>query len=128
MKINGTLVVKGDLTISGPGNEIVAKKNFPALVVDNKLKIKDTGTLSIDGYAQIKDKVDVLSSASNAVLNVTGALWMNDYNIDIDSGANVNIAINASPDKAAIELWTSPGNAKRWTPAAAAFYKSIERL
>jgi len=31
------------------------------------------------------------------------------------------------PDKAAIEIWPELGTAQRWSPAAGAFFKGIER-
>lgn len=42
-----------------------------------------------------------------------------------ESGSN--ITVTAAPAKAAVEVWSSIGNAQKWGQASGAFYKSIER-
>jgi hypothetical protein len=35
--------------------------------------------------------------------------------------------ITAAPSRASIQTWPEPGTAQRWSPAAGAFFKGIER-
>lgn len=124
--IRGTLIVNNDLKIRGRGNIIIASKNFPALVVSNKLKIYDQGQLSIEGLVQIRDAIEG-SSAVGMNLSVSGAVFIRDHNIDgLESLLN-SIVFNASPNKAAIQRWYADGTVTHWSPAAAAFFKSITR-
>ncbi|MFA5252382.1 MAG: hypothetical protein WC454_07345 [Phycisphaerae bacterium] len=127
--VNGTLVVTGELEIKGSGNSITAMKNFPALVVGDKLQMHDNAQLTITGLAQIKDKVERTGSTMGASLSVVGALFIRDYDIDgFESSASNIINVTAAPDKAAVEIWSSTGTVlKRWSPAGGAFFKSIKR-
>lgn len=120
--VTGTLVVKSNLEVKGKGNRITAMKNFPAVIVDGKLKMYDDAQLVITGLTQIKDKVEHTGSAG-AELSVRGALFILDGGIsNIDT-----INVTAAPDKAAIEIWPAPAAAQRWSPAAGAFFKEIKR-
>jgi cytoskeletal protein CcmA (bactofilin family) len=123
VSVNGTLVVNGDLIITGANNTIVAYKSFPALVVNGQLRIEQSGQLTINGLAQVES---MFVGGDAADITMLGALFVN-------SGLNVspmysgNINITAVPNKAAIEIWPEPGTAQRWSPAAGAFFKGIER-
>lgn len=127
--IAGTLVVSGTLTINNMVNVITARKNFPALIVDSKLIFNDASGLIVNGLAQIKDKIEGsgASGASNVRLTVVGALFIKNNNIDGLGSATNSIKFTASADRAAIEIWPSPGNPLRWSPAAGAFFRNIER-
>lgn len=124
--INGTLVVEDDLIIQGRGNSITATKNFPAVIVGHNLEMNDDAQLAITGLAQID--YDVKHYGGNGTsLTVLGALFINYSDFDGFESSNDIIVITAAPDKAAIEVWPTAGNAVRWSPAAGAFFKSIQR-
>ena len=124
--INGTLIVHNDLKIRGSGNTIIAKKNFPALIVDGKLKPYDQSQLSVEGLVQIKDRIEG-DNAEGINLSVTGAVFIKDNNIDKLESLLNSVVFMASPNKAAIQLWRSDGTVTHWSPAAGAFFKSITR-
>ena len=124
--INGTLIVKGDLKIRGRGNMIIAKKNFPALIIAAKLQMEDQGQLSVEGLVQVKKEIEG-SAAVGVNLSVTGAVFIKDGNIDGLESVSNSIIFTASPNKAAIQLWRSDGTVTHWSPAAGAFFKSITR-
>ncbi len=126
--INGTLVVKDDLTFDGNEAAIVAitpLKNFPALLVgQNIIMLNNNLTLSITGFAQVDGHID-MGDKTGSSINVLGALYVLGGGIMNTTGCIVEIT--AAPDKAAIEIWPEPGTAQRWSPAAGAFFKGIER-
>jgi hypothetical protein len=126
--VNGTLVVNGNLEIRGRGNSITAKENFnlPAVVVDGKLQLYGNGQVTITGLAQIKTKVEH-SGINGADFIVSGALFIQDGGLDGFLILSNHITVTAAPDKAAIEVWPSPGNPKPWSPVGGAFFKSIGR-
>jgi len=125
--INGTLVVGGDLTISGINNVITAQPNFPALVVGGQVLIKDGSSLVINGLAQIRGPIAFEPGVINANIQVTGGLFINSGGIEGITSSSVVVSITAAPAIASIETWTVDGTSKRWRPAAGAFYRSIER-
>ena len=131
VNINGMLMVKGDLKISGANNTITAVKNFPALLVTGELLIEDGGRLVVNGLAQLKRGLQFSSGAENAHINVSGGLFLIEDDIDgLNPAANPvtnSVEITAAPAIAAIEIWPTPGNPVRWSPAAGAFFRSIER-
>jgi len=126
--INGTLVVKDDLTFDGNEGATVAitpLKNFPALLVgQNIIMLNNNLTLSITGFAQVDGHID-MGDKTGSSINVLGALYVLGGGIMNTTGCIVEIT--AAPDKAAIEIWPEPGTAQRWSPAAGAFFKGIER-
>lgn len=126
--VNGTLVVDGNLTVSAGNNTITAVKNFPALLVNGELLITDGGQLQIDGLAVISQGVSIDPNAVNFALTVVGGLFIQAGGIDVESGSPGSIDITAAPAKAALQTWPSPGSADRWTQAADAFFKSIEKI
>ena len=123
VSVNGTLVVNGDLIITGANNTIVAYKSFPALVVNGQLRIEQSGQLTINGLAQVES---MFLGNDAADITILGALFVNS-GLNVSSMYSGNINITAAPDKAAIEIWPTAGNAVRWSPAAGAFFKGIER-
>jgi hypothetical protein len=70
--IVGTLVVDGDLRISGI-NSVTAVKNFPAVMVDGDLIIEPGGELVVNGLVIVERVLEI--SADGGKLNVTGALF-----------------------------------------------------
>jgi hypothetical protein len=128
VNVNGTLVVKDNLTIKSTGNSITAVKNFPAVVVGGELQISGNAQLAITGLAQIKSKVKRVGSFSGAELSVSGALFIEDGGFDAFVLPSNLISVTAAPNKAAVEIWSSTGTVqKRWSPVGGAFFKSIGR-
>jgi hypothetical protein len=125
--INGTLVVNGNLRVSGTGNTIVAVRNFPALLVSGEVVMENGGTLMVEGLAQIGQRIAVSGGAENVDVKVSGGLFIENGGIDGVISDTVSVDITASPSAASIQTWTGTGTARRWGPAAGAFFKSIER-
>jgi len=125
--ITGMLVVDGNLAITGADNTITAVKNFPALLVGGQLVMKNNGTLAINGLAQIGRRVLFGAGAENAHIDVLGALFIENGNIDGLSSVLNSVEITAAPAVACIEVWPEPANPLRWSPAGGAFFKSIGR-
>ena len=86
--------------------------------------LNDNLTLSITGFAQVDGYIDMRYTPYDSI-NVLGALYVLGGGIINTTGSIVEIT--AAPDKAAIEIWPEPGTAQRWSPAAGAFFKGIER-
>jgi len=124
--ITGMLVVRTDLLLGNNANAtITAVKNFPALLVgQNIIMLNNNPTLSITGFAQVDGHID-MGDKTGSSINVLGALYVLGGGIMNTTGCIVEIT--AAPDKAAIEIWPEPGTAQRWSPAAGAFFKGIER-
>jgi cytoskeletal protein CcmA (bactofilin family) len=122
--INGTLVVDGKLTVSGPNNTITAVKNFPALLVTGQVVMKGSGSLVIQGLAQIGGPITVDPNATNPSLNVTGGLFIQSNGVVSDL---ISVNVVAAPATTSIQTWPAAGTPKRWGPAAGAFFKSIKR-
>jgi hypothetical protein len=122
------LVVDGDLTVKNTGNVITAVKNFPALLVSGELIMESAATLQVNGLAQVGHRVVLKSSAENVHITVNGALLIINGNIDrlADSDGSTMV-VTGMPDKAAIQVWLTPGTPTRWSPAAGAFFRSITR-
>ncbi len=123
--INGTLVVDGDLTISGINNVIDAEKNFPALLVSGEVIVEDGATLVVKGLAQIGQRIAVDAGAQN--MDIYGGLFIANGGIEGSSSSSISINITAAPAIASIQTWTASGTARRWSPAAGAFFRSIRR-
>jgi len=122
--INGTLIVGNNLIVSGPNNVIVAVKNFPALLVSGQVIMEGSGSLTIQGLAQIAGPITVGANPTSPRLDVTGALFV--WTDGVDSNL-ISVSVIAAPEIASIEV--SPGGVSRkWGPAAGAFFKSIERV
>ncbi|MHC4426790.1 MAG: hypothetical protein ACYSYV_11945 [Planctomycetota bacterium] len=121
--INGTLVVNGDLTIRGTDNVISAVKNFPALLVSGEVIVEDGGTLQVRGLAQIGQRIAVTAGAQN--INIDGALFIANGGIEGSASSSISIDITVAPSIASIQTWPTQGTARRWSPVAGAFFRSI---
>jgi len=121
--INGTLVVSGKLTVSGE-NFITAEQNFPALLVGGQVVMKDGGSLVIRGLTQIGGPITDDPNTTSANISVTGGLFIANSGVTSDK---VIVNITADPAIASIETWSEAGVPNRWSPAAGAFFRSIER-
>ncbi len=124
--INGMLVVYGDLRLyNGCNLTITAVKNFPALLVVDDLTFESAYChLEITGLAKVVDQID-LKNMYNGVLNVTGALYV--FGAGIRNTYNCSVTITASQEKGSIQTWPTFGTPNRYSPAAGAFFKRIER-
>ena len=126
VNINGTLIVKDDLSIKGNGDVIIqAVKNFPALIIGGKLHI-DAATvkLTTTGYTQVGDHID-MHNRLNSSITVNGALYILDDGIK--NTLTAYLTVTGMPQKTGLAMWSSGGNLTRWSPAAGAFYKTIAR-
>ncbi len=102
--IEGMLLVDGDLTIRGNGNNIVAAKNLPALYVSGDLTIDDVNGLSIEGLAMVEGDVWVGADASN--VQVVGGLFLDSsprQTVPDSSGHNHDLRMYGEP------TWRSTG-------------------
>ncbi len=126
--INGTLAVRGDLKIRGTGNTITAQKNFPAVIIDAKLKPYSNSELTIWGLAYVKNEVEGDNNPVGASLTVIGALFIKDRNIDRMGNSSNSITIRAYADKAAYKLWADASSYTKWSPAVGAVFTSITRV
>ncbi|MHC4158265.1 MAG: hypothetical protein ACYSSO_04210 [Planctomycetota bacterium] len=132
--INGMLVVDHNMTISDANgttaNVITAGKNFPALLVGNEMTMNNGGKLEVRGLAQIRERIYINAGAENVNINVVGGLFIDIGNIDglNSSSLSNSVTITGSPSTASIEIWPTPGNCVRWTPAGGAFFRSIKRI
>ncbi len=127
VNINGMLVVNGTLRISGVNNVISAVKNFPALLVNGEMVVEDGATLVINGLAQIGQKLTIDAGAVNADIDVLGGLFIANGGIDGITSSFVSVDVTAAPAIASIQTWPAAGIAQRWSPAAGAFFRNIER-
>jgi len=125
VNIEGMLVVNGDLRITGANNVISAMKNFPALLVSGKVVMEDGGTLEVKGLAQIGQ--GILVTGGNVDIDVVGSLFIVQGNIDGAYENSTFINVTAEPSIASIQIWPTAGTARRWSPAAGAFFRSIRR-
>ncbi|MFC1675697.1 hypothetical protein ACFL3G_01380 [Planctomycetota bacterium] len=126
INITGMLVVRDDLRIDMMCNvTITAVKNFPALLVGHDIIFNNSNQhLNVTGLVQVRDNIDMNNSFGSRI-DVLGALYILGDGAQDTAGCSINIT--GSPDKAAIEIWSSEGVPTRWSPAAGAFFKSIQR-
>jgi len=124
--INGMLVVYHDLKLQeGCNLTITAVKNFPALLVIHDLTFEDDDCqLEITGLAKIVHHID-LKDKDDGVFDVVGALYvLGDGIMNTDDSS---VTITASQEKGSIQTWPALNTPSRYSPAAGAFFKSIER-
>jgi len=129
VNIVGTLVVTGELRISGVNNSVTAQKNYPALLVGAGVVIEGNTSVVINGLAQIDQAVVIDANSSEVVdVDVTGGLFIANGGIDGIS-SSTSIDITAAPAIASIQIWPAigPGSSRRWGPAGGAFFRSVER-
>lgn len=125
--INGSIIVKNDLKIDTINTDItiVPVKNSPALIVGHNLTTEEAPIdLSVTGYVQIGNHIDMKNKTANTI-NISGALYI--LGDGIQNTTDCSVTLTAYPDKAALEIWTSPSTSRLWSPATGAFYKSIQR-
>jgi hypothetical protein len=126
--VNGTLVVSGNLIVSGPNNVITAVNDFhfPALVVIGQVIMEDGASLVINGLAQIGGPIITVdpNPTIRPRIDVIGSLFIANDGVTSDK---VWVDITAAPAIASINIWSETGIARRWGPAAGAFFRSIER-
>ncbi len=127
VNITGMLVVNSDLKITGANNEISAVKNFPALVVNGTLIMEDGGTLEVNGFAQVGQKIVINGGAENVNIDVVGGLFILNGGIVGAISGTVSVIVTAAPAIASIQTWPAADTAQRWSPAAGAFFRSIRR-
>jgi len=125
VNINGMLVVNGNLRVSGANNIITSVKNFPALLVTGQVVMEDSADLVINGLAQIGQGISIDAGAASANIDVVGGLYVGLDGITSDS---ISVNITAAPAIASIETWPLSNTAKRWSPAAGAFFRNITRI
>jgi hypothetical protein len=132
VNITGMLVVNGGLEIAEYSDvSITAVKNFPALLTKFGLIFIDSGDpndagarLSIIGLAQVGSTIN-MGNVAGSHMEVFGTLVSQSSGIINTIGCSANLV--AAPDKASIEIWPAADTPVRWTPAAGAFFKGIER-
>jgi len=127
VRINGALVVNGDLAVRAGGNVVTAVKNFPALVVSGQVVMGEGAELEINGLAKVSERVVVDPNTTSFSLNVLGGLFIESGGVDVGGGSSGSINVTAAPAKTALQTWPGPGSAVKWTQAAGGFFKSIER-
>ncbi|MHC4637307.1 MAG: hypothetical protein ACYTBV_07360 [Planctomycetota bacterium] len=125
VNITGTLVVNGNLRVRGTGNVITAVKNFPAIVVNGELIMETSGQLTVNGLAQVGQRVSV--EGANADVDIIGALVIVTGAIEgaYTNGARIDVTVSC--DNASIEIWPNSGNSLRWSPAVGGFFRSVAR-
>ncbi|HCO96510.1 MAG TPA: hypothetical protein DIU00_21660, partial [Phycisphaerales bacterium] len=84
----------------------------------------DNAELVINGLAQIGQGISIDAGAASANIDVIGGLFVGLDGITSDL---ISVNVTAAPAKASIETWLSFNTAKRWTPAAGAFFRNITR-
>jgi len=90
VRIEGMLVVEGDLIIRATENVIAAAKNLPALLVTGDVIVENGAALEIDGLAVINGGMQI--GADAAALSVLGGLFTKDGIVETtaDSAGNGN--------------------------------------
>jgi hypothetical protein len=88
VRIEGMLIVNGDLSIQGIANSIIAAKKCPALFVTGDLIVGSNGDLDIEGLAVIDGGVRV--SAGDANINILGGLFVQGNLLETTSDSSSN--------------------------------------
>ena len=114
--VGETFVIKGNLIVSGGSIKMTAQKNSPAMLVDGAVTVKNAARLEVNGLAQITGGISVDSGAE---VKIFGALYMT--GADGISGSG-DVVITTEPIKASLG-----GDIGTFSPAAGAFFRSIER-
>ena len=120
LTVNG-IVVDCNLVINGGIIKITAVKNSPALLVGNKLTLKNGAVLEVNGFAQTANG---LSVDSGTEVKISGALFI--VGTGGISGAG-KVVITADPLKASLQIPAAMGGPITWSPAQDAFFRSIRR-
>ncbi len=90
--IDGMLLVKGDLTVTGTGNVLRAGKNVPALFVTDDMIIESGAALDVNGLAVVDGRVQISGGAGD--VNIVGGLFVKGALMETtaDSSDNGNTA------------------------------------
>lgn len=123
----GTLVVNGNLSVSGTNNVIRAVKNFPALLVAGQVRLNQGSELELRGLAKVGEQLVVDPNATDFRLTVQGGLFVENGGIEVPAGSSGRITIAALPTAAALQTWPQVGVPARWTQTGGAFFKNITR-
>ena len=93
VRVEGMLVVDGDLTIRGGGNVITAGKNVPALFVADDLIIDAGASLDVDGLVVVDGGVQLGGDCNG--INIIGGLFCANTiaQAAMDSSGNNNHAV-----------------------------------
>lgn len=121
LTVDGPFAVDCNLVINGSTIKITAPKNSPALLVGNKLTLENGAVLEVNGFAQTANG---LSVDNGTEVKITGALFI--IGTGGISGAG-KVTITTDPAKASLQIPPEKGGPISWSPAAGAFFKSIER-
>jgi len=110
-----------DNSINATGN--INANNYKVLIGENAQVSGRYWNGYIDDvqiYNRALDTTEIGTIKSGSTLSGLVAHWTFD-----ETGSSINIT--ASPAKAAVLLWKENGDVSKWTQAASAFYRSIER-
>ena len=121
LTVNDRIVVDCNLVINGGIIKITAPKNSPALLVGNKLTLKNGAVLEVNGFAQTANG---LSVDGGTEVKISGSLFI--VGTGGINGAG-KVTITTDPLKASLQIPAAMGGPITWSPAAGAFFKSIER-
>jgi hypothetical protein len=135
--LDGTLVVKGNLTINGAGIAINPKTGMPGLIVIGNLIVNQSrkaatinGVVYIGG--QLKTSGILLNAPDASVLNINGGLLMgSNTGTPIATGYNAttNIKLDSSlvnvPDLSTTGRTPMSISVKRWGPTPTAPYAAV---
>ena len=83
--------------------------------------------LNIQGLIALDDRLYVRNDNYEGLINVLGAVYISNKQIEAEHWDFGQMNIVADPEKAAIEVWSATGLDRRWMPAAGAFFKRIVR-
>lgn len=106
VNIEGTLVVNGDLQITGSNNVITATKNFPAIMVGGNLNLY-SGSLEVNGLVVVDGAVRI--TAEDVKLKVIGGLFAGQQIIELakdTSGNSYHAELHNGP------VWRPTGGAE----------------
>jgi len=124
VSIDGTLFVNGNLTVMGANNTVTAVKNFPALIVAEKLTVKQSGSLTINGLVQVK-AMYVEADAGN--ITILGGLFALNEGIIVSDTYAGSINITIAPVLSSLKTEPDSVTTVKWTPVGGAFLKVIKR-
>jgi len=135
--LDGSLVVKGNLTINGTGISINPKTGMPGLIVIGNLIVNQSkknatvnGVVYIGG--QLKASGVLLNAPDASVLNINGGLLMGSTTgTPISTGYNVTTNIKLDPGLVKVPDLSTTGRSpmsisvKRWGPTPTAPYAIV---
>jgi len=128
--VDGTLIVKGNLTINGKGIVLSPKTNYPGLIVTGNMQINQSKkVMTINGVCyvggQVKSSGVPLLPADSSMFTVNGGLLSKD---GFGSGYNVTTTVkldstmSKAPDLSSVGRSNTGVTILRWGPVVAAPY------